>query len=237
MDVDHAEAAACGVGLCCCGERVGNTLRCCRGRVSIGPHYACNAVAWALILGITAAFNALVAVRLHWGVVVGDVISCAALCVAFALTSFTDPGFLPRQTPEQLEEQKAALERAPGAFQHDSGGGALSADPGPMLAYTPCTRCNVLRGRGTQHCYDCGLCVRELDHHCPWSGVCIAAGNIVYFRYFLGLLLLHCTITGVVSEQRKTSLHLNSSIFLTRTTSLTSYALLLNSSAFLFGCL
>jgi succinate dehydrogenase/fumarate reductase flavoprotein subunit len=32
-----------------------------------------------------------------------------------------------------------------------------------------CGRCNVDRPRTATHCYECGLCVDQLDHHCPVS--------------------------------------------------------------------
>jgi hypothetical protein len=198
---DAYDAYACQLAPCICCTRVGNTAQCCRGRCQFGPHWTCNFAAWGLILGITGAFNALCAARLHWGVVAANLLSCLCLSVSFGLTSFSDPGYLPRQTPAQLERQKAELEGAP--FLHQEGGpsGVVSADPGPMLQYTACSRCHVMRGSGTQHCYDCGLCVRELDHHCPWSSKCIGAGNIVAFRWFLGTLLAHCVFTGVVRSK------------------------------------
>ena len=36
-----------------------------------------------------------------------------------------------------------------------------------------------------QHCFDCGKCVRKLDHHCWWLGNCVGAGN---HRLFLSYL-------------------------------------------------
>ena len=198
LDPYSCQLAPCALVGC---TRVGNTARCSAGRGSCGcgPHWMCNAAAWALILGITAAFNAFCGIRLHPGVVAANLLSCLALAAAFALTSFSDPGYLPRQTPAQLERQKAELAAGatlPRGAPLDGATGVLMGDP--MLEYTACSQCHVLRGRGTQHCYDCGLCVRELDHHCPWSGRCIGTGNIAAFRWFLGLLLAHCIFTGVV---------------------------------------
>jgi hypothetical protein len=31
------------------------------------------------------------------------------------------------------------------------------------------------------HCYDCDICIKGHDHHCPWTGKCIGEGNIQYF--------------------------------------------------------
>lgn len=30
-----------------------------------------------------------------------------------------------------------------------------------------CGLCNILRPRRASHCFECGICVLELDHHCP----------------------------------------------------------------------
>jgi DHHC palmitoyltransferase len=32
---------------------------------------------------------------------------------------------------------------------------------------TECGICNVKRPLSAHHCHDCGVCVDELDHHCP----------------------------------------------------------------------
>ena len=32
-----------------------------------------------------------------------------------------------------------------------------------------CGRCNLDRPRTATHCYECGVCVDQLDHHCPVS--------------------------------------------------------------------
>ena len=30
----------------------------------------------------------------------------------------------------------------------------------------------------SRHCYDCNVCIRNHDHHCPWMGQCIGEGNM-----------------------------------------------------------
>ena len=39
------------------------------------------------------------------------------------------------------------------------------------------------------HCYDCDICVKELDHHCPWTGKCIGKNNLKSFYVFIYSLL------------------------------------------------
>jgi len=237
MGSSDENCLGCCALICCCAERHANTLRwrCGRGlRCNVGPHWAFNLLAWALILGLTLAFLVLVGSKMHWGVVVADVCTCVALAAAFGATTLLDAGFLERQTPAQLAAQKAAILEA-AARRGVGGGGAVvaavgssaefaavdmeGAPPGgggapavvgaqdPLLAFTTCSTCNVLRERGTVHCRDCGLCVRDLDHHCPWSGKCIGAGNIAPFRAFLGLLLLHAALTGMCVFPRRAHIH------------------------------
>ena len=171
----------------------------------IGPDYGCNAAAWFLILAISLAFLSLVALKLHVGVLIGNAATLAILLCSFAVTSLSDPGYMPRQTAEQLAADRIELaEKA-----HVSSSGIISVMP-PRAAgssdvvdvaaangFTACGTCHVLRERGTLHCYDCARCVRELDHHCPWSGKCIGKGNLTAFKTFLGALLLHSAFTGV----------------------------------------
>ena len=153
--------------LCACG---GN-------RLNIGPHWPCNLFAWFLILGITLTFMIVCGIKLHWGVVLLDALSCLACTSAFAATALKDSGYVERSTPEELERRKQELERR---TELETGISGQVADP--MLNFTPCSKCFVMRERGTQHCYDCGLCVEQLDHHCPWSGKCIGKGNIRPFQ-------------------------------------------------------
>mmetsp|Transcript_29034 Transcript_29034/g.41430 ORF Transcript_29034/g.41430 Transcript_29034/m.41430 type:complete len:236 (+) Transcript_29034:44-751(+) len=49
-----------------------------------------------------------------------------------------------------------------------------------------CGVCNIRRPPNASHCYECGVCVVELDHHCPWTGKCIGQRTL---RSFYGFLL------------------------------------------------
>ena len=40
-----------------------------------------------------------------------------------------------------------------------------------------------------RHCQHCGACILNIDHHCPWSGKCIADNNMQQFNYFLKYVL------------------------------------------------
>ena len=44
--------------------------------------------------------------------------------------------------------------------------------------------CKVWREPGWQHCYQCGVCIRKLHHHCPWTSKCVGETNTSYFFTF-----------------------------------------------------
>lgn len=50
-----------------------------------------------------------------------------------------------------------------------------------------CRECrNYIRmDRRTLHCYECGVCVEQHDHHCPWITKCVGRNNLFSFYIFL----------------------------------------------------
>ena len=64
----------------------------------------------------------------------------------------------------------------------------LKANPpgGIPPGLTFCSRgCNVYRELGSAHCNACNVCYVDVDHHCPWTGKCVAKDNIFWFYAFL----------------------------------------------------
>lgn len=45
-----------------------------------------------------------------------------------------------------------------------------------------CYSCHHYRPYRGVHCRFCDVCVTRRDHHCPWTGICVGAGN--YLAYF-----------------------------------------------------
>ena len=52
---------------------------------------------------------------------------------------------------------------------------------------------------GVEHCSDCGVCIADHDHHCPWTSKCIGAGNLKYFTAFVALTLIYIIAMVVVT--------------------------------------
>ncbi|KAH8070089.1 DHHC palmitoyltransferase [Aureococcus anophagefferens] len=105
----------------------------------------------------------------HAAVVAGGALTLGALLAAFSLTACSDPGIVYRE---------------------------LGSDD---VARRFCSRCDFERPIEARHCYDCDLCVRDLDHHCPWTGKCIGAKTIRNFYAFLVCLLVHLVYVVVMT--------------------------------------
>ena len=56
-----------------------------------------------------------------------------------------------------------------------------------------CRKCNIVMDldKGTEHCVECGICVMNNDHHCPWTSKCVGKRNLWMFNGFIGSLFAH----------------------------------------------
>ena len=63
---------------------------------------------------------------------------------------------------------------------------------GERKNWKKCSKCNILIPKkfNVIHCEICQVCVREQDHHCPWTGKCIGKYNLVSFYIFVNSLLI-----------------------------------------------
>ena len=61
----------------------------------------------------------------------------------------------------------------------------------PREKYTFCRRCGIWRNmdKNAYHCFDCDICIEGYDHHCPWTGKCVAKNNVNGFYVFLVSIL------------------------------------------------
>lgn len=69
-------------------------------------------------------------------------------------------------------------------------GRRVSSVAGADSQLIECGLCQIHRPRNAYHCHDCGVCVLELDHHCPWTGKCIGKKTIKTFYGFLWCLTI-----------------------------------------------
>lgn len=103
---------------------------------------------------------------------------------ALVLTSFSDPGILPKQRngfsegPRHTSTLQSQQINYTGHTQTVNIAGTLH-----RLKY--CEECCLYRPPRCSHCRVCDCCVERFDHHCPWLGTCVGRRNYRYFLCFL----------------------------------------------------
>jgi len=160
----------------------------------IGPDWPCLCVTFGLIIAPSLAWFIGLAPRVNIGLLISGVFTFISLIVILAILAGSDPGIVPKQTPQMLQLQMEKIKREAEERSQKATGAAYrpgAAGSSALSRYSTCNMCNVLRVSGTSHCYDCNVCIIELDHHCPWTGKCIGRGNILFFNAFLASLTIH----------------------------------------------
>merc|ERR1712216_370625 len=63
-----------------------------------------------------------------------------------------------------------------------------------------CNACQLWQHKGTQHCAECGVCIRGHDHHCAWMGKCIGERNLIWFYLYITLAAV-CIVYDAMTLQ------------------------------------
>ncbi|KAH8609701.1 putative DHHC palmitoyltransferase [Trypanosoma vivax] len=125
------------------------------------------------------------------------VVICAFCVVSFIVliwaSVYTDPGYV---RPAYLADELTACGVEEPTQQEGGVPGANESQwemvNGVRVERRWCGTCKLYRPLRAKHCYFCGMCVEEMDHHCGVIGVCVGRRNILTF-----LLLV---ATAVVSS-------------------------------------
>nr|XP_040021496.1 palmitoyltransferase ZDHHC18a isoform X1 [Gasterosteus aculeatus aculeatus] len=130
--------------------------------------------------------------------VIGGVLSLFVV-TSLLRTSFTDPGILPRATPDEAADIEKQIDNS----------GSSTYRPPPrtkeilinqqVVKLKYCFTCKMFRPPRTSHCSLCDNCVERFDHHCPWVGNCVGKRNYRFFYSFIiSLSFLTSFIFGCV---------------------------------------
>jgi len=87
-------------------------------------------------------------------------------------TVFSDPGFLPKNNPQEWKLYLKTLEEESGPLPHF------------------CLTCKCRKPLRSKHCRSCNRCVARFDHHCQWINNCVGVKNHLQFICSILLVLI-----------------------------------------------
>lgn len=176
----------------------GRNRFCCDGRVMMAPQTGVFYVTLGLIVGTSGLFFAFdcpfLAVRITPAIpVIGGLLFLFVMS-ALLRTSFSDPGVIPRATPDEAaytEKQIVPNSANSPTYRPPPRTKEILVRGQPVkLKY--CFTCKIFRPPRASHCSLCDNCVERFDHHCPWVGNCVGKRNYRYFYMFIVSLAFLC---------------------------------------------
>lgn len=143
--------------------------------LSVGPDWPLNVVMGIVIIAGNLFFVVFMAAEVVFIMKCLGFFIYFGCFVCYCVTSLKDPGIL--MTPWELELEEGKCE-------------------GKV-----CVNCDLTCSNDSEHCFECGVCIKGYDHHCPLSGKCIGSGNIIPFYGFLTLAFFGLVYLWKVSNE------------------------------------
>ena len=158
--------------------------------MSFGPHWP-GVIVTLMLIGFGTALNYQVANEIK-----SDFyriacyffihIMCASTVIFLLLTALTDPGIVTIDKMNEMINNTELLNKQPELLESCSHEDVDYSDIAAACNLPYCDECRIIQPPNwdIRHCYDCGVCIERLDHHCPWMGKCIGKKNMVWFILF-----------------------------------------------------
>ncbi|XP_010877478.1 probable palmitoyltransferase ZDHHC14 isoform X2 [Esox lucius] len=116
--------------------------------------------------------------------VIGGVLFVFVLGTLFR-TSFSDPGVLPRATPDEAADLEKQITNCSSSGYRPPPRTKEVVINGQTVKLKYCFTCKIFRPPRASHCSLCDNCVDRFDHHCPWVGNCVGKRNYRFFYLFI----------------------------------------------------
>jgi len=163
--------------------------------------------------GLFFAFDCrYLAVHLTPAIPVVGVILFLFVMATLLRTSFSDPGVIPRATPDEAADIERQIEvpktGSPSTYRPPPRTREVLIK-GQVVKLKYCFTCKIFRPPRASHCSLCDNCVEQFDHHCPWVGNCVGKRNYRYFYLFivslslLCIFIFACIITHIILRARE----------------------------------
>jgi hypothetical protein len=95
---------------------------------------------------------------------------CGGMPLSYLIVAISNPGIVTQEPPAQMDEENLVGETG---WQRK------------------CMICKIVQKPGVRHCSECDVCVKDFDHHCPWTSKCIGGENKMRFYAFLGCVPIY----------------------------------------------
>lgn len=174
----------------------------CNGRVIMSHENKYFLVTCFLITSMCAMFWSFDCRLTLWNlpggfmVVVISVVLFLMVMTFLFITSFSDPGIIPKSNDDERNQIEKLCITEEARFGNHDFQPRLGHPPSPRIININgvevklkyCYTCKIFRPPRTSHCSICNNCVYRFDHHCPWVGNCVGYRNYRFFFFFLASL-------------------------------------------------